>query len=103
MQIQELTESNFHLLQDGPAMVVAKAPWCGPCKSQQPTIEAVAARMAGKVKVFTLDTDVQQTLASRQNIRGLPTYMFFSHGQRVATLVGAAVESDLLQHCTNIL
>ena len=68
-----------------------------------PVVELVAEQMAGKVKVFTLDTDAHQSIASRYYIRGLPTFMFMKDGQRYATQVGAATHSDLLQHCTNLL
>jgi thioredoxin 1 len=64
------------------------ADWCGPCRMMTPIIEQVAGEYAGKVTIGKLDVDVNQDIAIRYGVMGIPTLGLFQGGKMVDRLVG---------------
>lgn len=64
-----------------PVLVDFHAEWCGPCKVQSPILVELAREMEGKIKVIKIDVDKNQEIASRFQIRGVPTLALFKNGQ----------------------
>lgn len=65
------------------------AEWCGPCKVLGPILEAAVAQRGGQVWLVKIDSDLNQELAQRFNVRGIPTVKAFLEGQLVGEFVGA--------------
>jgi thioredoxin 1 len=78
----EVVQSNL------PVLVDFWAPWCGPCNALTPTVEAFAAEYAGQVKVVKVNSDENQDLAKRFNVRGIPHLLLFKAGQQAAVVAG---------------
>jgi thioredoxin 2 len=72
-----------------PVLVDAWAPWCGPCRMVAPVVDALAAELAGKVRVAKLNVDENPATASRFDIRSIPTLLVISGGREVDRIVGA--------------
>jgi thioredoxin 1 len=71
-----------------PVVVDFYADWCGPCRMMTPVVEQLATEYAGKVKIGKLDVDVNQDLAIRYGVMGIPTLGLFRDGKMVDRLVG---------------
>jgi thioredoxin 1 len=83
------------LKSDIPVLVDFWAEWCGPCRMMSPTIDAIAAEYAGKVKVGKLNVDENGGAAMRYGIRGIPTLLLFKNGNVVEQRVGAIGKTDV--------
>jgi len=71
-----------------PVLVDAWAAWCGPCQMLAPTIDELAAELAGRVRVAKLNVDENPATASRFGIRSIPTLVVIDGGREVDRIVG---------------
>jgi len=71
-----------------PVLVDFWAPWCGPCVSLMPTIEAFAEEYSGQVKVVKLNCDDSQDIAGRFGVRGIPHLVLLKGGETAAVVAG---------------
>ena len=95
----QITESNFEaevLSSPVPVVVDFWATWCGPCKMISPIVDQVAKEVAGVAKVGKVNVDEASALATRYNIRSIPTLLFFKNGEVVDTIMGATSKDNIL-------
>lgn len=78
-----------------PVLVDFWAEWCAPCKAIAPTLDDLAARYKGKVKVAKLNVDDNQQTAQTYGIRAIPTLLVFKGGKVVEQIMGAVPKSRL--------
>lgn len=72
-----------------PVLVDFWAPWCGPCKMMAPAFEQAAQGLEPAMRLAKVNTEEEQQLASRFNIRSIPTLALFVGGREVARQTGA--------------
>ena len=80
-----------------PVLVDCWAPWCGPCRNFAPTFEKAAEEFEPGLRLAKLNTEDQQQVAGRWQIRSIPTLILFRSGKEVARVSGAMSGSQLKQ------
>src|ERR1700736_4660614 len=71
-----------------PGLVDFWAPWCPPCRTLAPTIEAIAEQFDGRADVAKLDIDRNPVAAAAHGIRSIPTVLIFRDGRVVDRIAG---------------
>ena len=88
----ELTNTTFDEVivnSELPVIVDFWAPWCGPCKMMAPNFERAAQNFPLKALFAKVNTENEQNLGARFNIRSIPTIIVFKDGREVERVSGA--------------
>ena len=105
-QVIEIGDHDFQQMVSQaslPVLVDFYSPTCGPCRMLAPVLEELARQYAGRVIFYKLDTSRHPMTASRFQIRGVPTLLFFKHGEVVDQVVGAVPRQELEQRLSRLI
>jgi thioredoxin 1 len=97
MAVLELNKDNFdETIQNNDIVILDFwAPWCGPCKQFAPTYDEISNKFDGDVVFAKINTEDEQELGGRFQIRSIPTLMIFREQIAIFTQPGAMAGSDL--------
>jgi thioredoxin 1 len=89
--IQTITETSFRsrvLDGSGPIAVEFMSYGCGHCRTIEPVLQQVAAKMKDTEHIFRVNVGLDQALADEYAIRETPTFVMFLDGGEVSRVVG---------------
>ncbi|SDK51640.1 thioredoxin family protein [Paracoccus chinensis] len=98
--IKNVTEADFmaevvDASMQVPVIVDFWAPWCGPCKTLGPQLEAEVARHKGRVRMAKVNVDENQMIAGQLRVQSIPTVYAFFQGRPVDAFQGAIPQSQI--------
>jgi thioredoxin 1 len=88
------------LQSEKPVLVDFFANWCGPCKTLAPILKEIKQELGDAVKIVTIDVDKNAQLASKYQIRGVPTMLLFKNGNQVWRRSGLIEKESIVKIIT---
>jgi putative thioredoxin len=106
--IKDATEATFmadvvEASQTTPVIVDFWAPWCGPCKTLGPQLEAAVTAAKGAVKMVKINVDEAQAIAGQLQIKTIPTVYAFWQGQPIDGFQGAVPQSEIVEFVDRVV
>lgn len=92
-------KSSFSKITDSeiPVLVDFYADWCGPCKMLGPILKQVKDEMGESIKIVKIDVDKNQSIASKYQVRGVPTMLLFKKGKQLWRQSGVLQKDAIVQ------
>ena len=69
------------IASETPTVIDFFATWCGPCRAVSPILADLKSDLGDGVRIFKIDVDSNQALASENKVQSIPTLMIFQNGE----------------------
>lgn len=82
------TEEFESAIKSGVSLIDFNAPWCGPCRAQEPIIRQLGKDFSGRATIAEMNIDENQKTAVKLGIQSIPTMAVFKDGIEIKRFVG---------------
>lgn len=96
MAIEFTDQTGKEAIESGKVVVIDFwATWCGPCMKLGPIVEELAEKYEGKAIIGKVNIDEESDIVAENQIRSIPTVLFFKDGKLADRSVGLVSYNDL--------
>ncbi|CAM4196715.1 thioredoxin [Flavobacterium weaverense] len=81
-----------------PVLIDFFATWCGPCKMLGPILKEVKDRLGERISIIKVDVDKNQQIASKYQVRGVPTMILYQRGQQLWRQSGVLTKQEIIKN-----
>ena len=81
-----------------PVLIDFFATWCGPCKMLAPVLKEVKDSLGERITIIKIDADKNQQLASKYQVRGVPTMILFQKGKQLWRQSGVLTKEEIIKN-----
>lgn len=104
--VPEVTDADFAAEVIGselPVLVEFTADWCPPCRQMAPVLSALAEEEGDRLRVVQLNVDQNPATTNAYKVLSMPTFMVFSGGEPVKSMVGSRPKRRLLEELADVV
>lgn len=105
MQVKQIESADGFqkAIEQGVTLMDFNAPWCAPCRSQEPILETLAENFDGKAVIASMNVDENRDVASRLGIMSIPTLVIFKNSKEIQRFVGLQPEATLSEALNRLM
>lgn len=85
------------IANEKPILVDFFATWCGPCQTLTPMLKQVKDTLGERITIIKIDVDKNQELASKLQVRGVPTMMLYQNGNQLWRQSGVLTKEEIIK------
>ena len=91
--------SNFDTIinSEKPVLIDFFATWCGPCKMLGPILKEVKDNLGDRISIIKIDVDKNQQIASKYQVRGVPTMILYQQGKQLWRQSGVLTKDEIIR------
>ena len=90
-------------LKNGVALIDFNAPWCAPCRAQEPVIKKLMDTYQNRAAIIEINIDQHNSLATEYSVQSIPTLIIFKDGKEIKRFVGLQSEETITESLDNAL
>ena len=80
-----------------PVLIDFFGSWCGPCKMLTPILKQVKDSLGERISIIKIDVDKNQELASKYQVRGVPTMILYLSGKQLWRQSGVLTKDQIIK------
>jgi thioredoxin 1 len=97
IKIKKMTSFDTLIHSEKPVLVDFFATWCGPCQMLSPVLKQVKENLGERIKIVKVDVDKNQDVASKFQVRGVPTMLLFQDGKQLWRQSGVLTKEEIIR------